>query len=148
MAEPVLHIDNLTIDFLTPRGPPHALREVSLTMPSGEVVGVVGESGCGKSTLISAVMRLLAENTVIRDGTILFEGESLLELSEDRMRQLSGDRISMVFQDPMTSLNPVLSIGRMMTDIQHAHPRALGRARAPGLGSPSRHAHRPDPRHR
>lgn len=126
MAAPVLHIDNLSMDFLTPRGPLHALREVSLTVPSGEVVGVVGESGCGKSTLISAVIRLLAENAVIVDGRILFEGESLLELSKERMRRLRGDRISMVFQDPMTSLNPVLTIGRMMTDIQYRDP--IGRS--------------------
>jgi len=119
MTDPVLHIDNLSMDFLTPRGPLHALRSVSLTVPKGEVVGVVGESGCGKSTLISAVIRLLAENAVVVEGKILFEGESLLGLSKERMRQLRGDRISMVFQDPMTSLNPVLTIGRMMSDIQY-----------------------------
>jgi oligopeptide/dipeptide ABC transporter ATP-binding protein len=88
-------------------------------VPSGEVVGVVGESGCGKSTLISAVIRLLAENAVIVEGKILFEGKSLLKLSKNSMRRIRGDRMAMVFQDPMTSLNPVLTIGRMMTDIQY-----------------------------
>ena len=119
MTNPVLQIKNLTMDFLTPRGPLHALRRLNLEVPAGEVVGVVGESGCGKSTLISAIIRLMAENAVIVDGEIFFESDSLLELSEDRMRQLRGDRISMVFQDPMTSLNPVLTIGKLMTDIQY-----------------------------
>ncbi len=129
MSKPVLHIDNLTMDFLTPRGSLHALREVSLKVPTGEVVGVVGESGCGKSTLISAVIRLLAENAVIVEGEVLFEGESLLNLSTEQMRRLRGDRISMVFQDPMTSLNPVLTIGRMMTDIQYRDPVSKGEKR-------------------
>jgi oligopeptide/dipeptide ABC transporter ATP-binding protein len=107
------------MDFLTPRGRLHALRRVDLDVPPGEVVGVVGESGCGKSTLISAVIRLMSENADIVQGEIMFEGRSLLGLSREKMRRLRGDRISMVFQDPMTSLNPVLTIGRMMTDIQY-----------------------------
>ena len=121
MTDPVLHIDNLSMDFLTPRGPLHALRSVNLTVPKGEVVGVVGESGCGKSTLISAVIRLLAENAVVVEGKILFEGESLLGLSKERMRRLRGDRISMVFQDPMQALNPSMRLGEQMKEVLTVH---------------------------
>src|SRR3546814_4548580 len=84
-----------------------------------------GESGCGKSTLISTVMRLLPANAEVTHDEILFNGNDLLRKSEAEMRALRGGRISMVFQDPMTSLNPVLSIGRQMIDIQHRERRSL-----------------------
>ena len=99
-------------------------------MPRGEIVGVVGESGCGKSTLISAIIRLLAANAEIESGAIGFEGRDLLGLSQQQMRALRGDRISMVFQDPMTSLNPVLTIGRQMTDIQYRDQSSAAEKRA------------------
>ena len=99
------------------------MRNVDLDIPAGSVVGVVGESGSGKSTLAGAVMRLLAENTRIRSGEIRFEGQDLLEASAAAMRAIRGERISMVFQDPMTSLNPVLSIGTQMVDIQYRRDR-------------------------
>ena len=119
MSDPVLEIRDLTVAYRTPRGRLPALRGVNITVPRGEIVGVVGESGCGKSTLISAIIRLLAANAEIESGAIGFEGRDLLGLSQQQMRALRGDRISMVFQDPMTSLNPVLTIGRQMTDIQY-----------------------------
>ncbi|MGI9319219.1 MAG: ATP-binding cassette domain-containing protein, partial [bacterium] len=79
----------------------------------------MGESGCGKSTLISSIVRLLATNASIPNGTIEFENRDLLSLSGDEMRALRGDRISIVFQDPMSTLNPVLSVGQQMLDIQY-----------------------------
>ena len=104
----LLEVRDLSVDFLTPRGRVHALRNVDLAVPRGEIVGLVGESGCGKTTLISAVMRLLADNAEIRGGEIVFDGRDILQLGESELRRLRGDRIAMVFQDPMTALNPVL----------------------------------------
>jgi len=92
---------------------------VSLDVQAGEIVGVVGESGCGKSTLISALMRLLPENAHVTDGRIELDGEDILTARPRRLRAMRGREISVVFQDPMTSLNPVLSIGRQMRDIQY-----------------------------
>ena len=120
----VLEVRGLNVEFATARGPLKALRNVDLDIPAGSVVGVVGESGSGKSTLAGAVMRLLAENTRIRSGEIHFEGQDLLEASAAAMRAIRGERISMVFQDPMTSLNPVLSIGTQMVDIQYRRSRS------------------------
>ena len=120
----VLEVRGLNVEFATARGPLKALRNVDLDIPAGSVVGVVGESGSGKSTLAGAVMRLLAENTRIRSGEIHFEGQDLLEASAAEMRAIRGERISMVFQDPMTSLNPVLSIGTQMVDIQYRRSRS------------------------
>src|SRR5262245_5080641 len=115
----VLSIRDLSVDFLTPRGPVHALRRVSVDVPRGSIVGIVGESGSGKSTLSLATIGLLAPNAVVRSGQVLFNGADLLTMSPGQLRDLRGRRMSMVFQDPMTSLNPVLSIGTQMVDIQY-----------------------------
>ena len=130
--EPILEVQNFSVDYQTPHGAVHALRRVSFSIPRGQVVGVVGESGCGKSTLLSGIIRLLSPNSSIIGGQIFYEGQDLLALSEKDMRQLRGHRISTVFQDPMTSLNPVYSIGWQMTDIQFRErmPRSDKRARA------------------
>jgi peptide/nickel transport system ATP-binding protein len=121
MEQPVLAIRNLSIDFTTPRGQVHALRNVSLAVPRNKIVGIVGESGCGKSTLISAALGLLASNGSVRSGEVLFEGHDVLKMSEPDLRAIRGERISMVFQDPMTSLNPVLAVSQLMSDIQYRH---------------------------
>jgi len=115
----VLRIRNLSVSFRTERGMVRALRNVAFTIPARRIVGLVGESGCGKSTLINAVLHLLAENADIRCGVIDFEGKDILKMTPDQLRMMRGNRISVVFQDPMTSLNPVLSIGRQITDIQY-----------------------------
>lgn len=117
--ENILEIKNLSIDFHTGRGRLRAVRQASFQVPAASLVGLVGESGCGKSTVAAATIQLLAENAVIVGGEILFGGRNLLGLSGAEMNRLRGREISMVFQDPMTSLNPVLTIGRQMTDIQH-----------------------------
>jgi len=119
MAGPVLDIRDLCVSYDTDRGQLRALRNVSFPISPGRIVGIVGESGCGKSTLISAIIRLLAPNARIDSGSILFKDDDLLALDADAMRALRGVDISMVFQDPMTSLNPVMTIGRQMTDIQY-----------------------------
>jgi peptide/nickel transport system ATP-binding protein len=117
--QPVLSISNLTVEFATPYGSLQALRNVSLEVGKGEIVGIVGESGCGKSTLLNAVLGLLAANGRIAGGQILLGGSDLAGLSERELNAIRGERISVVFQDPMTTLNPVLSIGRQMSDIQY-----------------------------
>ena len=108
MTEPLLSIRNLSVDYRIEAGRLQALRQINIDVPKGSIVGVVGESGCGKSTLISSIIRLLPHNASISNGTIEFEGDNLLDLSESEMRTMRGTRISIVFQDPMTSLNPVL----------------------------------------
>jgi oligopeptide/dipeptide ABC transporter ATP-binding protein len=119
MTAPVLEIKGLSVNYHTEAGPLRALRDINLQIQPGRIVGIVGESGCGKSTLISAIIRLLAPNAQVAAGEILFRSNDLLELEPEAMRALRGNDISMVFQDPMTSLNPVLTIGRQMTDIQY-----------------------------
>ena len=104
---PVLSVKNLSIDFLTPSGPVHALREVNLSVSQNRIVGIVGESGSGKSTVASAVMRLLANNADVRTGEIEFEGRDILAMSESELRTVRGEEIAMVFQDPMTAQTPV-----------------------------------------
>jgi oligopeptide/dipeptide ABC transporter ATP-binding protein len=122
----VLEISGLNVEFATERGRVRALRDIDLTVPRGSIVGVVGESGCGKSTMINSIIGLLAHNAAVTSGSILFEGTDLLLKSERELRDIRGTRISMVFQDPMTALNPVLSIGTQMIDIQYRDP--LGKA--------------------
>jgi oligopeptide/dipeptide ABC transporter ATP-binding protein len=119
MTAPVLDIRDLSVSYRTDHGLLRALRNIDMRIEAGRIIGIVGESGCGKSTLISAIIRLLAPNAQIDGGSILFKEEDLLELDPDAMRALRGVDISMVFQDPMTSLNPVMTIGRQMTDIQY-----------------------------
>lgn len=114
-----LEIRGLDLDFGTPRGRIHALRNVSLDVPAGQVVGVVGESGSGKSTLAYTVMGLLPENADVTAGSIVFEGRDLLKIPASARRSLLGNRLSMIFQDPMTALNPVRTIESQMIDIQH-----------------------------
>jgi oligopeptide/dipeptide ABC transporter ATP-binding protein len=132
MAAPALAIEHLDLAYRTDEGMLHALRDVSLEVAPGEIVGIVGESGCGKSSLIQAILRLMPANAVIERGRIALAGTDLLALDADSMRRLRGDRISVVFQDPMTALNPVLSIGRQMMDIQYRRGanQAAKRARA------------------
>jgi len=115
----VLDIRNLSIEFSTTRGRLKALRDVTLTVPKQKIVGLVGESGCGKSTVIFSILNLMAENASITNGEVVFEGQDILKMSAQQLQSLRGDRISMVFQDPMTSLNPVLSIETQMIDIQY-----------------------------
>ena len=119
MAKPVLDIRDLSVSYSTPRGPLCALRNVSMMISEKKIVGIVGESGCGKSTLISAIIRLMAPNATVGSGEVLFHGENLLDCTAAQMRDLLGVDISMVFQDPMQTHNPVLTVGKQMVDIQY-----------------------------
>ena len=112
LAPPTLEIEDLHVHFVTSHGRVRAVEGVSYAVRPGEMVAIVGESGSGKSVSALAVMRLLPPNTArILQGSIRFEGRSLLELSDEEMRRIRGRHISMIFQEPMTSLNPVLTIG-------------------------------------
>ena len=111
-AAPLLEVQDLHVHFVTTRGVVRAVEGISYSVRRGEVVALVGESGCGKSVSSLAIMRLLAKPAGrIVAGRILFEGRDLLKLSDDEMREIRGRDISMIFQEPMTSLNPVLTIG-------------------------------------
>ncbi len=126
----VLDIQGLSVEFNNERGALKALRQIDLTVPVGSIVGVVGESGCGKSTMINSIVRLLANNAHVTAGSINFEGRDLLEKTENEMREIRGQKISMIFQDPMTTLNPVLSIGTQMMDIQYRDTSSKQQKRA------------------
>ena len=119
MTAPVLAINDLSVDYRTSSGQLQALRRVCIEVPSRSIVGIVGESGCGKSTLVSSIIRLLPHNAAISGGTLDFEGVNLADLDDRGMRKVRGNRICTVFQDPMTTLNPVLSIQRQMIDVQY-----------------------------
>lgn len=112
----LLEIDKLDVDFLTRRGNIHAAKNVSLQVTAGEVLGLVGESGAGKSTIGNAVIDLLESPGQIAAGSIRFNGEELRGKTEDQMRRIRGDRIGMIFQDPQTSLNPLLRIGEQLVE--------------------------------
>ena len=108
----LLEVENLHVHFVTTRGVVRAVEGISYKVRPGEVVALVGESGCGKSVSSLAIMRLLARPAGrVVAGRILFQGVNLLDLSEDEMREIRGRDIAMIFQEPMTSLNPVLTIG-------------------------------------
>lgn len=119
-----LNVEGLTVHYATQEGALQALRDVALDVPPGQIVGIVGESGCGKSTLINALLQLMPENATIAAGAIRLEGEELVGASQRRLRNMRGRDIAVIFQDPMTSLNPVLTIGRQMLDIQYRETRS------------------------
>lgn len=130
MNPPLLAVSNLDVAYQTPQGPLKAVNDVGFTIAAGEVVGVVGESGCGKSTLATAVMGLLGPTAAITAGSVSFRGRELTSLSENELRRLWGEEISMVFQDPGTSLNPVLSIEQQMMTPLRERPESRGKTKS------------------
>ena len=133
MSLALLSVENLSISYASKEGPVQALRNASLAAHAGEVIGIVGESGCGKSTLAAALITLLAPNARVTSGRVVFGGRDILSLGQQEKRRLRGRHIAMIFQDPMTSFNPVLTIGQQLVDFQREHsdlPRALMRRRA------------------
>ncbi|MDH7485663.1 MAG: ABC transporter ATP-binding protein [Anaerolineae bacterium] len=121
MSEPVVEIRHLNVDYPTRIGVVRAVDDVSLTIERGEVLGLVGESGCGKSTLGMALLRLLRPPGRIAGGQVFFNGRNLLELGEEEKRLLRGERISMVFQDPMTCLNPLQRVSDHLVETIRTH---------------------------
>ncbi len=118
----LLRVDNLKTYFYTDDGIAKAVDGVSFSIEKGETLGIVGESGCGKSVTARSIMRLIPQPPGrIESGEILFEGKDILTLSQDEMRKTRGDKISMIFQDPMTSLNPVFKIGKQIAEAITLH---------------------------
>jgi peptide/nickel transport system ATP-binding protein len=126
MMTNLLEVDDLEVKYRTKAGVLTALRNIGFSMNPGEVLGVVGESGCGKSTIAGAVMQLLPLNGWISHGQVSFKGQDLVKANSEELRRLRGSEISMVFQDAMTSLNPVFNIETQMMDILTAHHPGAG----------------------
>jgi len=118
----LLEVRNLKTQFFTQDGVVHAVNGISYYVNAGETVAIVGESGSGKSVGVMSLIRLIPQPPgKIVDGEVIFDGQDLLKLSEDELRDIRGNRIAMIFQDPMTSLNPVLTIGRQITEALELH---------------------------
>jgi peptide/nickel transport system ATP-binding protein len=123
MAEPLLEIKNLSTEFHTEEGVITAIRDVSLTLYPSETLGIVGESGCGKSVTALSIMGLLPYSGKISQGSIRFKGQDILKKTKKEMRAIRGKEISMIFQEPMTSLNPVFTIGDQIMEAIIIHQK-------------------------
>jgi oligopeptide/dipeptide ABC transporter ATP-binding protein len=121
LSEPLLSVRDLEVRFWTGRGTVHAVNGISFEIRPGETLGIVGESGCGKSVTSLALMGILPRAGRATKGEALFEGRDLLKLSDQELRKVRGREIAMIFQDPMTSLNPVLTVGRQIREAIQTH---------------------------
>ena len=126
--EPILQIENLKTSFMTSNGEVQAVRGVSFSVEKGEIVGLVGESGSGKSVTSMSILKLLADTARIKEGKILFEGQDLTQCSRAQMRKIRGGKISMIFQDPMSSLNPLIPVGKQVAEMIREHHPEKSRA--------------------
>lgn len=145
MGKPLLDVQDLKTSFFTRAGEVQAVRGVSFRIAKGEVVGIVGESGSGKSITAKSILSLIPPPGRVLDGRVLFDGEDLLSKPEKELRRIRGNRIAMIFQDPMTSLNPVRTIGGQLTEVlvrhrklsqRQAEARAVELLRLVGISSP------------
>ena len=118
---PVLEVENLSISYETRKGDVEAVRDVSFEVKEGETVGLVGESGCGKSTIAFGIVNFLGPNGKIVDGSVRFQGNELVGRSQEELKKLRGDRIAMVFQDPMQALNPSVRLGEQLAEVLTCH---------------------------
>lgn len=119
--QPLLDVNNLSVEFALRQGPLEAVRNVSFTLNKGERLGLVGESGAGKSVTGFSIINLISKPGYISKGSIMFEGQDLAKVPFEKMRGIRGNRISMIFQDPMMTLNPVLTVGTQMVETVLAH---------------------------
>ena len=119
--QPLLDVQDLKVEFWTARGTIYAVNGVSFDIAPGETLGIVGESGCGKSVTSLAILGILARAAKVTSGTVLFDDRDLLKLSDEELRGVRGREIAMIFQDPMTSLNPVLTIGFQIQEVLQTH---------------------------
>ncbi|MEX2460752.1 MAG: ABC transporter ATP-binding protein [Paenibacillaceae bacterium] len=144
--EPLLEVKHLKTHFHTERGKVTAVNGVSFSMNSGEIIGIVGESGCGKSVMSQSILRLLEHTDSIEyEGEVLFNNQDLLSMPLSKLRAIRGDEISIIFQDPLTSLNPVYTIGNQIEEVlrlhqkmskKEAHIKAIEILRLTGIPSP------------
>ena len=116
MAEKILQVKDLIVNFRTDNGIVHAVRDVSFDLNKGETLCIVGESGSGKSVTSKAIMQILANNSLVDGGEIIYDGKDLLKIPEEDMVKLRGDKIAMIFQDPLSSLNPIVKVGKQLTE--------------------------------
>lgn len=144
----LLEVKNLQTHFPTRGGLVKAVNDVSFHIDAGELVGLVGESGCGKSITALSVMRLIAPPGKIVGGSISFKGEDLLKASDERLREMRGDDISMIFQDPMTSLNPVYTVGEQIAEALRLHRKLDKKAAWTAAIEAMREVSIPDPARR
>ena len=127
----LLEIKNLTVHYITVDGTVHAVENLSLSLEEGKTLGLVGETGAGKTTTVKAVMQILPDPPAkIQGGEIFFEGEDLLKKNKKSMRKIRGKQISMIFQDPMTSLNPVITVGEQIMEVIRLHDKSLSKKEA------------------
>ena len=127
MEETVLEVKDLNIEFFDHERPEQVVSDLSFSLKKGEILGIVGESGSGKSMTALAIAGLLSRKDMEKRGEILFDGVNLLQCDRDVLRSLQGDEISMIFQEPMTSLNPVKTIGWQVTESLRIHHRELSK---------------------
>ena len=121
MAEPLLEVKDLKVSFRTEDGVVRAVDGVSFTVDQGEVLGIVGESGSGKSVTMLSVLRLINDPNMQVEGEVIYKGRDLMKLHKDEMQEVRGDEIAMIFQDPMTSLNPVYRVGDQIVEAILTH---------------------------
>jgi oligopeptide transport system ATP-binding protein len=121
LSEPLLAVNDLRVQFWTARGTVYAVNGVSFDVRPGETLGIVGESGCGKSVTALSLLGILPRAGRVVGGEALFEGRDLVQMRDDELRRIRGREIAMIFQDPMTSLNPVLTIGRQIREALETH---------------------------
>jgi oligopeptide transport system ATP-binding protein len=124
----LLEVEGLQVSFKTDDGIVHAVQGIDYTLDPGQTLGIVGESGCGKSVCTMALMRLIPEPPGKIEGRVTFEGEDVLALPQSRMREIRGNRIAMIFQDPMTCLNPFLKVSTQLVEAIELHTSLRGRA--------------------
>jgi len=146
-AEPIIEIENLSISFFTRKGEIPAVMDFSCTVMPGEAMGIVGESGCGKSTVSLGIMRDLSNIGKIVGGRIKFQGKDMGDLTEDELRAIRGNKIAMIYQEPMASLNPAMKVGKQLMEVplihdkvskEEAYKRSLEMVRAVKLPDPER----------
>src|SRR3989339_209027 len=133
MAEKILEVKDLAISFKTQYGILHAIRGVSFDLFKGETLAIVGESGSGKSVTSRAIMGLLAGNSIYEGGSIMYQGRDLMQLNEELFHEIRGTKISMIFQDPMSSLNPIITVGKQIAEalrFKLGMPEEMARKRA------------------
>ncbi len=144
----LLDVKNLEVTFALRSGPVQAIRNISFSLDRGERLGLVGESGAGKSVAGFSILNLISQPGFISGGEIFFEGKNLIKMSEKELNTIRGDRISMIFQDPMMTLNPVLTLGTQMTEIVRTHHK-LSKKEARSLAIETlRQVHIPTPEKR
>ena len=142
---PVLELDHARISYFTRAGEINVIPSVSFRIMHGEAMGLVGESGCGKSTVAFAVMNYLGRAGRLTGGRVLFEGHDLGKMSSDELRQIRGGRMAMVYQDPMSSLNPVMQVGRQLMEVPAIHQNASPEAARERALQMLREVNLPDP---